>query len=135
MSEHLNIHETSLPPPRRAHVARDERRPGVVHRLAPATVFAGTLVMIALAILSALTLLVATPAGFAVPTTLLLIGVLAAGSLAIRTPETLSRRAPVPQSPAGSRGSEPRQRRARTAREDRAMLLDGGWEESWRPRR
>ena len=106
MSEHRSIHETSLSPPRPARVARAERRPGVLHRLAPVTVFAGTVVMIALAILSALTLLAATPAGFAVPTTLLLIGVLVAAALAARTRDVLRVTAPAATSRSRSTSAE-----------------------------
>ena len=83
MFTHLDSHLTALPPPSTGTA----RGPGWRRRypVAPVTAVVGTLVAIALALVSALTLLAITPAGIAVPATLLLIGGLIAGSLAIRT--------------------------------------------------
>ncbi|MEO8560807.1 MAG: hypothetical protein ABI601_01950 [bacterium] len=96
------------------------------------TALLGTLVLIALAIVSALTLLATTPAGIAVPTTLLLIGGLVAGSLAIRTRVAPTRlvHVHVPRSRRADEDADARAPRARTAREDRTMLLQAGWGES-----
>jgi hypothetical protein len=136
MFEHLPYNQTALPPPGSSRRERDALWP-TRHRLAPAAVFVGTLAVIALAILSALTLLAATPAGFAVPTTLLLIGVLLAGSLALQTRDALTRRARVSvrRSRLGPASAESRETPARSARDDRTMLLQAGWGEASHPRR
>ena len=135
MFEPLPSHRTSVPPPGIPQVERDALWP-TAHRLAPAAVFLGTLAVIALAILSALTLLAATPAGFGVPTTLLLIGVVVAGSLAAQTREALTRRARVRIRRSRFRPSaESRETLARSARDDRTMLLQAGWGEASHPRR
>jgi len=96
MSTHLDSHLTALPPPPSAgadHAPGRARR----HLATPVAALAGTVAVIALAILSALTLLAVTPAGIAVPTTLLLIGGLIAGSLAIRPRLALARRPSRPR--------------------------------------
>jgi hypothetical protein len=131
MPKHLDSHQTALPPPLNAGTDHESWRPRL-DRVAPAAAVVGTLLVIALAIVSALTLLATTPAGIAIPTTLLLIGGLIAGSLAIRTRVAPTRRANpnVPRSRRVDRHAEAREPRARTAREDRAMPLPAGWGES-----
>ena len=118
MSDFLDRDHTGLPPPRSTHVERDAVCRSR-HYLAPAAIFVGTLVVIVLAIVSALTLLAATPTGFAFPTTLVVIGALAAGGLAIRTRMALNRHAlaEVPRSPEARRtGSSPTSTRWPTRR-------------------
>ena len=77
MFDHLRSLQTALPPPRRARTRAAPWRTFDPVDLVTAVV--GTLVVVALGMVSALTLLAATPAGLAVPATMALTLMLATG--------------------------------------------------------
>lgn len=131
MFGHLSAHQIALPPPRRARTERFALWLAI-HRADPATAHVGTLVVVALAIVSALTLLATTSALFAVPTTMLVVGAALVGSVAVRSRAGHARHAPVSvtRPRAAEQVSELRGPRVRSARKDRTMLLQAGRGES-----
>jgi hypothetical protein len=132
MSAYRIPHHTAVPPPRNAGRTDDPLRPRV-RLVDSATAFVGILLILALATVSALTVIAAAPAGIAIPTAMLLIGGLIAGSLAMRRRADIERAyARAPRTTPVDDGNPTRERRGRSARQDRAMLLRAGRGESWR---
>ena len=132
MSEYRIPYHTAVPPPSRAGRIDDPLRPRV-RLVDSATAFVGILIILALATVSALTVIAAAPAGIAVPTAMLLIGGLIAGSLAMRRRADIERAyARAPWATSVEDDNAKRERPVRSARQDRAMLLRAGRGESWR---
>lgn len=94
MYEHFHPDHAAPPLAWSARTERGPRWPRV-HRVGPVTAFVGTLLIVVLAIVSALTLLATTPVSIAVPVAMLWIGGLAAGGVAVRNHVASSRRARV----------------------------------------
>jgi len=87
MFEPLSSNRFPTPPPASARSAYDHRRPNVDGNPS-ATTFVATLIMLVLAIISALALIAASPVGIAVPMAMLLIGGLSGGIVAMRSRAT-----------------------------------------------
>lgn len=92
MFEHLDVHQTALPPPMTTGAAHDRHRLHV-QRGPFATTVLGTVILTTLVIVSALAVIATMPAAIVAPVAILLVGGLIAGSLAIRARTALARRA------------------------------------------